>query len=52
MRTAAIFLLAAAAAWAGEVKLHDQPLPEVKASIQLPEGWTSSTEKGHAHAVG
>ena len=44
MRTAAIILLAATAAWADEIKLHDQPLPEVKASIQLPEGWTSSTE--------
>jgi len=44
MRTAVIVLLTAAAAWAGEIKLHDQPLPEVKASIQLPEGWASSTE--------
>ena len=44
MRTAAIVLLTAAAAWAGEIKLHDQPLPEVKASIQIPEGWASSTE--------
>ena len=44
MRTAVFFLLAAASAWAGGVALHDQPLPEIKASIQVPEGWTSSTE--------
>ena len=44
MRTAVIVFLTAAAAWAGEINLHDQPLPEVKASIQLPEGWASSTE--------
>ena len=44
MRTAVFFLLAAASAWAGGGTLHDQSLPEVKASIQIPEGWTSSTE--------
>ena len=35
MRTAAIILLTAAAAWAGEIKLHDQPLPEVKAGTEM-----------------
>lgn len=45
MRTAFLVLfLLSAAAFAGETTLHDQPLAEVKASIQLPEGWTSSTE--------
>lgn len=29
---------------AGETVLRDQPLPDVKASIQLPEGWTSTAE--------
>lgn len=44
MRTALLVLLASSAAWAAETSLHEQPLPEVKATIQLPEGWTLSTE--------
>ena len=44
MRSAFLVLLTAAAAWAAEPALHEQPLPEVKATIQIPEGWTSSTE--------
>ena len=44
MRTALLVLLTAAAAWAAEITLHEQALPEVKATIQIPEGWTSSTE--------
>lgn len=44
MRTALLVLLTAAAAWAAEITLHEQPLPEVKATIQIPEGWTSSAE--------
>jgi hypothetical protein len=43
MRTAFLLLLAASA-WAGEITLHEQPLPEIKASVQLPEGWTSAVE--------
>lgn len=44
MRTAFLVLLAAASALAGEIVLHDQPLSEVKSSIQLPEGWVSTME--------
>ncbi|MFZ4774696.1 MAG: hypothetical protein ACOYM3_04995 [Terrimicrobiaceae bacterium] len=44
MKTAFLILLTAAAAFAGEVPLHEQLLPEVKGSIQIPEGWTSTTE--------
>ncbi len=44
MRTAFLVLLTAAAAWAASIALHEQPLPEVKATIQIPEGWTSSPE--------
>ncbi|MFA7344865.1 MAG: hypothetical protein WC003_11215 [Terrimicrobiaceae bacterium] len=44
MRTAFLVLLAATLASAGEITLHEQALPEVKASIQLPEGWASVTE--------
>ena len=44
MRTALLVLLTAAAALAAEIMLHEQALPEVKATIQVPEGWTSSTE--------
>lgn len=44
MRPALLILLAAATASAGELKLHDQPLPEVKATIQIPEAWSSATE--------
>ncbi|MEI6491243.1 MAG: hypothetical protein WCO94_01755 [Verrucomicrobiota bacterium] len=44
MRIAFLVLFAAASALAGEITLHDQTLPEVKASVQLPEGWTSTME--------
>jgi len=44
MRTAFLVLLAAASAWAAEITLHEQPLPEIKASVQVPEGWTSAVE--------
>ncbi|MFA7234290.1 MAG: hypothetical protein WC076_09275 [Terrimicrobiaceae bacterium] len=44
MRTAFLVLFAASVAWAAEIALHEQPLPEVKATIQIPEGWTSFTE--------
>ena len=44
MRTALLILLSATAAWAGETALHEQTLQEVKATIQLPEGWASVME--------
>ncbi len=44
MKTAVLLLLTAVAALAGEIALHEQALPEVKATIQIPEGWTSTTE--------
>lgn len=44
MKPALLVLLAAASAWAGEITLHEQQLPEVKASIQLPEAWASTME--------
>ena len=44
MRTAFLVLLATASAWAGGITLHEQPLPEIRASIQLPEGWASAVE--------
>lgn len=45
MRTALLpILLFATTAWAGETAFHEQALPEVKATIQLPEGWTSLLE--------
>ncbi len=39
-----IFLCASAAAFAGEVALTAHPLADVKASLDIPEGWTSTTE--------
>jgi hypothetical protein len=44
MRTTLLLLLAAAALNAGELSFHEQALPEAKASIQIPEGWTCTTE--------
>jgi len=44
MRTALLILLSATAAWAGEIALHEQPLPDVKATIQLPDGWATVME--------
>lgn len=44
MRTSLLILLTAIAALAGEIALREQTLAEVKASIQIPEGWTSTTE--------
>lgn len=44
MRKALIVLATVTAAFAGETPLREQPLPEVKASIQLPEGWSSASE--------
>jgi len=31
-------------AFAGEVAMTDHPLTEVKGALQIPEGWTSTTE--------
>ena len=45
MRTAFfILLLSTTCAWAGEIAFHEQPLQEARATIQLPEGWTSVLE--------
>lgn len=44
MRIAFLVLLAATAALAGEIAFREQPLPEVKASVQVPEGWSSAME--------
>jgi hypothetical protein len=44
MKAALLILLSTAAVWAGDVALHEQPLPEVKGTVQIPEGWTSTTE--------
>ncbi|MEI6034115.1 MAG: hypothetical protein WCS65_07545 [Verrucomicrobiae bacterium] len=44
MRAALLVLLSAAILAAGEVVLHDLALPDIQASIQIPEGWTVSTE--------
>lgn len=39
-----IFLCAVASALAGDVALVAHPLADVKASLEIPEGWTSTTE--------
>ncbi len=44
MNPIALILVLATAAIAGNLALHEQALPEVKATIQLPEGWTSVPE--------
>lgn len=40
----AFILFTAIVAFAGDAVLHECPLPEVKASIQIPDGWTSPQE--------
>jgi len=44
MRAALLLFLSAATLLAGEVVLRDNPLPDVKATIQIPEGWTMTSE--------
>ncbi|MEI6278482.1 MAG: hypothetical protein WCQ16_03735 [Verrucomicrobiae bacterium] len=44
MRTALLFLISAATLLAAEIAPRDLPLPDVKATIQIPEGWTVATE--------
>ncbi|MFZ4597753.1 MAG: hypothetical protein ACOYNN_03835 [Terrimicrobiaceae bacterium] len=45
MKTALFSILCSVSfAIAGEVAMTDHPLPDVKASLQIPEGWTSTTE--------
>lgn len=44
MRAALLILFSAATLVAGEGALRDLPLPDVKATIQIPEGWTETPE--------
>ena len=44
MRTALLILFSIATLAAGEGVLRDHPLPDVKATIQIPEGWTETPE--------
>lgn len=44
MRTALLIFFTSVSLIAGDAALNDHPLPDVKASLQIPEGWTATTE--------
>lgn len=44
MRTALLVFITSMSLIAGDTVLRDYPMPDVKASIQIPEGWSATTE--------